>query len=229
MAINRQYIYDALKDKGYEKYTDDVFRQAQLKDAFNQGDIKDEALPVVQDLLKTNPLDENPGGFTNRFTELTKEFVPSGSSVDTLRSSIYNSDPIISHLKKNTALPSKMTAEDIFSTPEIPEEPDGFIWGNLKRGVANNFGFAELLSSLIAKGVGADSLGEALKSSAQANFDQAEHYAKSESFNDSPLAWVGQVILEGVPDIALSLATGGVAELACWGDQDGLGVMPHGN
>ena len=208
------------QQKGVPHLAKDFYQRRQFAEAQESGMLLDEISPIVSNILATHI--SQPGDFSKSVKMFTKDIFSlgagDGGATEQLRAST-NFD--IKQLMKTSTgvsqLEAVMKPSDALAGGVNEEEQDGFIWGNIKRGFENNLGMAKLMSGMLASGVGVDSLGEALKASAQNNFAQAEKFAKSESFDEDPLSWAGQVILEGVPDIAMTLLSAGTAGLAVGG------------
>jgi len=153
MPLNRQYLYASLKREGLEEYTDDVLLEEELREAESGGLLRDEAIPVVQAAREISPIDGMPGEYRRRVTDISKDLlsVDGGDALSKLRASL-DTGFSVDALKKPSEQPSYMTTDNLFGGQVEEDEQDGFIWGNIKRGVENNFGLAKLMSGMLASG-----------------------------------------------------------------------------
>jgi hypothetical protein len=197
----------------------DIYQRNQLLDAYEAGELNDEVAPLI-DLARKTPI-QNPGDFMAMFKNAAGPMLGGSdvSAIESLKASTFG-DLDLSPLKKRA--PANMdfssAAEALTSGGQAgaEDEPDGFFMGNIKSAIESNVGFAKLMGGMLANGVGVESLGQALKASADLNFEQAEKYAKTESLEENPLAWAGQVLLQQIPEIGLTLAAGYVTGGAGW-------------
>lgn len=195
--ISMSEVYARLASSGQEHLVDDVYAKLSLDEALSNGDVQDDAFDTLSDL--SNNYDPSSGvSFVSGIQEAMKNLIPqdSSSAIDTLKASTSQGFDLSPLLKSKSA-------EPFFG--ELKAEDDGnYIWNSLERGATNDLGFMQATSGLVADAVGADQLGEWLKTKAQANFESADAIEHSES----TLGWAGELILEQVPSMVLTLGTG---------------------
>ena len=192
-----------LASSGREQFTDDIYSLNQFQEVIDSGDLKDDVAANAAGFNLELDLN-NPGSVTNRVNQFIKDNTPeSPSALDALRSStgMSGSDHDFSQLLK----PKMQKTGDFTGVLGREEEEEGnYVFNALERGLTNDIGFMQATAGLAADAVGAESMAKWLKERAQVNFEKADAIEASES----TLGWAGELILEQIPSMVLTLGTG---------------------
>lgn len=208
MPVDKEMLRSILAQTGEENLTDDIYNRSVAKELKSAELVKDEYSSLFDDLdtFKVTA----PGDFDRKYGSKLKQLQPKAdsSAVGMLKASIAQAGPFdFEAIKKPVISKKEMSMQEYFG--QTPAEDGGnYIWDAISRGIDNDQGFLYAMGGLVADSLGAAKLADGLMKNANENWELAEKTGKTYAMEDNPLAWAGQLVLEQVPSMVMTLGSG---------------------